>query len=41
MEYNDVIGTIMPDGTCHLMLVEKSYSVYTTATETTIYGKAK
>lgn len=42
MEYDDVIGTIMPDGTCHLIHVIKSHSEsIPQGTETTITVQAK
>ena len=43
MTYNHVIGTVMPDGTCHLIKVIKSHSEYVapTGTKTTITGEAK
>ena len=43
MTYNDVIGTIMPDGTCHLIHVTQSHTQYVapTGTATTITGEAK
>lgn len=43
MTYNHVIGTVMPDGTCHLIKVIKSHSQYVapTGTKTTINGEAK
>ncbi len=43
MTYDDVIGTIMPDGTCHLIHVTKSHSEYVSpvGTAVTITGVAK
>lgn len=43
VEYDDVIGTIMPDGTCHLMHVVKSHSetVSGQGTATTITVQVK
>lgn len=44
MTYDDVIGTIMPDGTCHLIHVTKSTASYLGSqqgTEITISGEAK
>ena len=43
MTYDDVIGTIMPDGTCHLIHVTQSHTEYVapTGTATTITGEAK
>ncbi len=42
MTYDDVIGTVMPDGTLHLIHVTNSHSVSgTQGTATTITGKAK
>jgi hypothetical protein len=43
MIYNDVIGTVMPDGTCHLMHITKSTATYVGAqgTEIVITGEAK
>ena len=43
MTYNDVIGTVMPDGTCHLIHITKSHAEYVapTGTKITITGEAK
>ena len=43
MTYDDVIGTVMPDGTCHLMHVTKSHAETVTGqgTAVTIDGEAK
>ena len=43
MTYDDVIGTVMPDGTCHLIHVTASHSAYQApqGTATTITGEAK
>lgn len=43
MTYDDVIGTIMPDGTCHLIHVTNSHSEYVApnGTKITITGESK
>lgn len=43
MTYDDVIGTILPDGTRHLIHITSSHSAYEAplGTATTIYGEAK
>lgn len=43
MSYDDVIGTVMPDGTCHLIHVTRSYSEYVgpQGISITITGEAK
>lgn len=42
-EYDHVIGTVLADGTCHLIHVTSSHSAYEAplGTATTIYGEAK